>query len=70
MRTTRTIFLCAFILWGHGWLDGRNVQRPSYEPVGTYTSLAECEGSRKDWPLPPRYTRAVCLPDTVNPNTR
>ena len=77
MRTTRTLLLCAFILWGYG-KDLSAYQRggyiplttPRYEAWGTYTSLAECESALKGWKMPQGYIRAVCLPDTVNPNGR
>lgn len=69
--TTRTLLLCAFILWA-SWSRPLNVGGivTHYDAWETYTTLPECLQARKGWKLPQGYTRAVCLPDTVNPNTK
>ena len=71
MRTAKTVLLCGFMLWSHEF-KGPNWGGvwSRYEPWGTYDTLGECESTRRHWVVKPPHDRAVCLPDTLNPNQK
>jgi hypothetical protein len=71
--TARTLLLCAFVLWGNGFgkFDRTIGSRPlGYRPLGTYLFLDECQEASQLVKGLPKYAASVCLPDTVNPNTK
>jgi hypothetical protein len=65
----RTLLLCAFILWA-AYTPQRNIGRAPdrYEAIEAYATLDYCLLVRQATKLNPPFVRAVCLPDTVNPN--
>ncbi len=68
MRTASIVLVCSWILWSSGpvgtlWL---------LTPVDSFESLNQCKVAQ-EVALKTRTSKAidyVCLPDTVNPNTK